>query len=503
MRTHLKMYKQILEKSPALYEASELLIREEAAVQSRERKNAGVLKAEIPTDLKKRGSLHLETTACVFAPLAVSFCRWVLAEAQRLGLKRVYFLSRDGYQFYRCAAELAKALQSSVEVRYLYVSRYSLRIPCFFRMGEEALGYICLRGMEVSFLDLMERAGLNREEAERTAAEIGYQKEVTETIPLTEVPIFRDRLKDSPFFMGRMKEISRASFDAAAGYLTQEGLLDQISWGIVDSGWTGSTQQVLGELLEAVAEDTPFAARKKEACRGFHGFYFGLFDLPRGSDASRYHTWYFSWKGNLKRKAEFSNSLFEAVFSAPHGMVTGYEKAGGMKEPRFVPKLRKNRGLQADEMECQTRWILKFTKLWLAGNQTKAAGKSREKDAGESKTQSVLRPDQAQAMLRLLMGSPDAEEAKVYGDYLFSDDVTERRTHPLAQPMTEEELLSGHIVEKWLRLYVKKALPVKESAWYEGSAARYSCRAAWHQRHYRRYKRLIYVRKEWERKMKK
>ena len=73
----------------------------------------------------------------------------------------------------------------------------------------------------------------------------------------------------------------------------------------------------------------------------------------------------------------------------------------------------------------------------------------------------------------------------------------------LALPMTEDELLSGHILEKFRRLYLKKDLPVRESAWYEGSAKLYSSRAAWHQRHYRRYKELIYLRKGLERKLRK
>ena len=106
-------------------------------------------------------------------------------------------------------------------------------------------------------------------------------------------------------------------------------------------------------------------------------------------------------------------------------------------------------------------------------------------------------------LLRVFMSRPDEQEAKYFGNYLFSDDVTEERVHPLALPMTEDELRSGHILEKFRRLYLGGELPVKESAWYEGSAALYSEKAAWHQRHYRRYKELIYLRKGLERKLRK
>lgn len=469
MKTHLEMYRQILKQSaPAMYQAAEAL-----------------------TESEREGYIPLEMTSFVFAPLAVSFCRWALREAESMGLKRLYFLSRDGYQFYRCADVLAREWNSPVEVRYLYVSRYSLRIPCFSFLGEEALSYICLRGMEVTFLDMMERAGLSREEAKKAAGDIGYTDELTRAIPLTEIPKFREKLKDSRFFMSRMAEISREAFQTLEGYLTQEGLLEALPWGIVDSGWTGTTQQILTRLLREISGKASHEAARKasgEACyEAFHGFYFGLFDLPREAEASRYHTWYFSWRGNLKRKAEFSNSLFEAVFSAPHGMVTGYRQrewvAEGEKE--FAPLLLGEKSLQAEEMETQTERILRFTELWLG------------------MLQETLRPGQLQEILRLFMSSPEAAEAEFYGNYRFSDDVTERRTQPVALLLSEEELRGGHILEKFLRLYGSRKLPVRESAWYEGSAALYSHRAAWHQRHYRRYKKLIYIRKAWERKLRK
>lgn len=450
------MYKKVLGNTPAMYIAAEGLCR------SRESGNE-------PAEEEKTS---LEMTAYVFAPLVVSFCVWMLKEAEKIGLKRVYFLSRDGYQFYRCAKKIAEVLGSGVEVRYLYVSRYSLRIPCFFLMGEEALAYICLRGMEVNFLDLMERAGLTHEEAAQTAEEIGYRKRLEDPIPLTQIPGFRDRLKNSPFFMRRMEEISRAAFENTAKYLMQEGLLDDVNWGIADSGWTGTTQQILAQLLGAV--------QKEKMPPRFHGFYFGLYDLPAGADASAYHTYYFSPEGNLNRKAEFANSLFEAVFGAPHGMATGYKKT----KTSVVPKLSDGGGLQQKKIRKQTERILCFVRIW----------------AAEADRQ-VLSREQLHKMLRLFMGMPDMEEAVCYGNYRFSDDVTERRTHPLALPMTEEELMSGHILEKFVRLYVKKYLPVKESAWYEGSAMLFSERAAWHQRCYRRYKKLIYIRKRLERKL--
>ena len=285
-------------------------------------------------------------------------------------------------------------------------------------------------------------------------------------------------------------------------------MLEDLPWAVVDSGWTGTTQQVLEELLNAVKERNlvgepkwPDGCGQPQKHIFVEGFYWGLFDLPKNADPSRYHTFYFSWKENfpwmenLRRKVEFSNSLFEAIFSAPDGMTVGYETAEKNGHICYIPRHNRKQGLQAEKINKQMERILEYTKRWLQ-NQSSSDG-WRNVAEKESMVRMIYQ------MLRHFMARPSMEEAKVYGSYRFSDDVTEERTHPMALPLSEEELSGSHILERMLRLYVKKDLPVKESAWYEGSAALYSERANWHQRHYRRYKALIYLRKEAERKLRK
>lgn len=448
MGQHIETYRKIIEKDPVFSEVSRQMV------------SSG------------DGSFPEQMTYLLLAPVAVSFAAWVLREAVGRKIDRVYFLARDGWQFYQAARALQKSWKLPVELRYLYCSRYSLRIPCYCLMGEEALGYICLRGMEVSFADMMARAGLDEGEAAAIAGKIGYREDIRKPIPLTQIPKFRERLLQCPLFLEEMQNISREAYRNAMDYFSREGLLEEGSFAIADSGWTGTTQQVLEQLLASGGRKRPL-----------EGFYFGLYDLPPGADPLRYHTFYFSPAGNLRRKAEFSNSLFEAVFSAPHGMTVGYKEGG------TGPVLAAKRGLQADEMERQTAWIERYAECC---GQKRVAADTSEKDA-----RFIAR------LLRLFMSRPDRSEAEVYGNYRFSDDVTENRTHPLALPMTEDELLSGHILEKFRRLYLKRNLPVRESAWYEGSARLYSSRASWHQRHYRRYKELIYLRKGLERKLRK
>ena len=62
----------------------------------------------------------------VFGPVLCGFVIWVLKEAQRRGIRTLYFLSRDGWMMAEAAKRLCGALGVRMEIRYLYCSRLSL-----------------------------------------------------------------------------------------------------------------------------------------------------------------------------------------------------------------------------------------------------------------------------------------------------------------------------------------------------------------------------------------
>ena len=85
-----------------------------------------------------------------FVPAIMEFAGWVLEEAVRSGRKRLYFLSRDGYQIYLAACKLVELRKLPVECRYLDVSRYAMRVPAYHLDMEGCLDRICSGGMEVT-----------------------------------------------------------------------------------------------------------------------------------------------------------------------------------------------------------------------------------------------------------------------------------------------------------------------------------------------------------------
>lgn len=249
----------------------------------------------------KKARSEKEIYKRVLAPTLYEFVVWVLQKALQSGKKRLYFLARDGYQMYLAARQLCKQYDLDIECRYLKVSRYAVRVPEYHLLGERCLERICVGGIDVTFEKIMQRAALTDKEAGEIAALAGYMENYRKVINYHEVMQLKDRLKKIPLLFHYIDSHSKEAYGTAIGYLTQEGLLEQVPYALVDSGWIGTIQQSIEHLL-----------RQKQPDRKLEGYYFGLYEIPEGERKENYHSFYFTPWGEIKRKVHFSNSLFEA-----------------------------------------------------------------------------------------------------------------------------------------------------------------------------------------------
>ena len=92
MGQHIETYRKMIEKDPAFSEVSRQMV------------SSG------------DGSFQEQMTYLLLAPVAVSFAAWVLREAVVRKIDRVYFLARDGWQFYQAARALQKSWKLPVEM---------------------------------------------------------------------------------------------------------------------------------------------------------------------------------------------------------------------------------------------------------------------------------------------------------------------------------------------------------------------------------------------------
>ena len=273
----------------------------------------------------KKEDVFNKTSKEILAPALNDFVLWILRKAQRNGIRRLYFLARDGYLMYRCAGIYVERFHLPIECRYLFCSRYSLRLPMYHRDMGAALDYICRGGTEVTLDRILDRSGIKEEEKRITLEKLGMTGQRKKPISYPHLKRIRQKLEDCPFFLKAVETNSREKLPSLLGYLEQEGLTEEGPIALVDSGWTGSMQKEICQALGILG--------KKERLTGY---YWGLYELPKGVRREDYHCYYFSPEAGLRKKVYFSNSLFESIFSAPQGMTTGYEKVQGQWRPVYA-----------------------------------------------------------------------------------------------------------------------------------------------------------------------
>lgn len=418
----------------------------------------------------KENEIFDKTSRQILAPALNDFVLWILSEACRDGIHRVYFLARDGYLMHRCAQVYVNKLQLPLECRYLYCSRYSLRLPLYHRDMETALNYICRGGIEVTVEKILKRSGIREPEKERTLKLLGWEEERDRPLPYSYLKKIRQKLKGCPFFLKAMEVNSRKKLLSLLGYLEQEGLLDETPMALADSGWTGSMQKEINQALKILGKSGQLS-----------GYYWGLYELPEGIKRENYHCYYFSPEKGLRKKVYFSNSLFESIFSAPHGMTMGYEKKNGRWDPVCGPGNEKKKRF-LEELESI---LLEY------------AEKQAERIEDIEKLPLEKNRREISRQLRRIMGKPSFQEAEAFGNLPFSDDVFDTEGQMTAEKLTEEELKANHAWNKIRRMSGFSKGYVKESPWYEGSAVLYGKSPGRDLLMYRIYKYLLYLRKKY------
>lgn len=386
-------------------------------------------------------------------PVFHSYVSWVLKEAQKRKIQTLYFLARDGYVLQKIAQMLCQEKGIPISCRYLYCSRASLRMPSYHLIGEEANDLIFLGGYHVTVKSFLERAGIPHSAWKQVLEETELSDSVREQVlkdaeTLDNKDIFQKRglgrqpiascrkqLTKSESFRTWVLRNSRQAYRTAIGYLIQEGLTGQEQVAIVDSGWTGSMQRSLRQLLESAG----YSGR-------ITGFYFGLYQKQKEPRDGAYLSWYFSADRDKKNRILFCNNLLECFLSAPHGMTVGYK----LQQGQYVPVLKGlQQGADLETIREQIRGILDGARQQTAHGRT-------------------LTKKECRRILHRLMARPTPEEVRMYGSFLFCDDVTEGYAYPLAA-QDQEALLKENLL--LMRLQKKGGSHPAQLFWSFGTIA--------------------------------
>lgn len=373
-------------------------------------------------DKEKYSDSFHAVSAYVTSPVLTAYTMFILSECVKRNIKRIYFMARDGKILFKIARVLCKKQNIDIDCRYIYCSRASLRMPSYHIIGDEAFDILLMNGFCLNAFNVLARAELSENERIAVYNDIEFNSENEKKyFSREDFEDFKARLKKSEVYKNIVMEKSEKSYKSAVSYFIQEGLTDGISFAVADTGWTGSMQRSLGQILSHHAGKNVTMT----------GFYFGMYSPPKSSEYGEYISWYFSYNSSAGLMSKFNNNLFECMCCADHGMTKGYEEKNGTYVPVMNSQSERNAELAIHQMNCAEYFADVISELYNVRN------------LNEFQLHTFT-----EKILSLFMYKPEKAEAEAFGEFTFCDDITEAYLLKLAEPNKNQEIKNSLFYER-------------------------------------------------------
>lgn len=380
----------------------------------------------------------------IISPVLISFVWWVLYCADKKGLKKLYFLSRDGYIMYKIASYFCEYFNIGTECRYLYGSRIAWRIAVYNLISEdEKYKYIFSSGYKITPRIILKRVQFDKEQRFKIYRDIDFYADENQELKAKDLKLFEKKLKSSRLFAEYLHYMSEKQLKDVSGYLNQEGLFDGGDIAIIDSGWTGTIQRNLRQIAEYNMANPKIT-----------GYYFGLYTHSADIKDGEYNAWYFSPDSRINLMTEFNNNVFECMCATPFDMTCAYSYENGRFVPKFITADSFNKekaGILNLYIETYVSDFFKNNKLIFDDYSDKYLSRSR-------------------IILQRFMIHPSEEEARSFGDFRFCDDVSECYGSELAKSIDGNYLKCYNIFMRFIYKF-KAGSNNTDLFWFHGSAA--------------------------------
>ena len=387
----------------------------------------------------------VQVAAGVAGPALLAYVLWVLKTAKRTGLKKLYFLARDGQILLKIAQLCAPSVQYEGEMKYLFASRQSWRLPGTKVVNRNSLQWALEDTDYLSIRAFLERVGLRPEEIEGLLSSYGLTRENWgRNLDKHERQKLQSLIAD-PELLHRVAATALCLKQQLLAYLGEQGVLDGKPFGIVDLGWHGSLQNALENILCSTEVPKPF------------GFYFGLSKKASKLGSDRTFAFFFDERtstGCFDRNYWVEPTM-EVFCTADHGLTLCFEQRNGCMQPTLKEPLNE-RSIKWG-LSCVQSAILDFVELAL------------------SNTTVPLSPEALKlpihALFDVFWNFPTRDVADAWGRYSYSDDQTESTCREWAEPFR---------VYDWLRsVYRGQISPPHKAGWAPASLIRSSQIMRW------------------------
>ncbi|KAM3112600.1 HAD family hydrolase [Phormidesmis sp. 146-33] len=381
------------------------------------------------------------TAANVIGPVFFGFVHWVLQEAKRQGIRRLYFMARDGQILWKIAQIICRKWGYDIDCQYFYGSRQAFHFPSIQQIGENEQEWLFDRPAFFSVRVACARVNLQPEQIAEALTRYSLPAPMWDKSLIDqEFTALKSAFQDREI-IDRIVDLAATYREKAIGYFKQTGIGDGTPFAIVDSGWTGRSQRSFSQIL-AIANLYP--------PEGVTGFYFGLERRITPFLVDRFIPCFLEPDNITERRSLSSSPILELSLAADHGSTVRYEK----QDQHYIPILRseKNeRGLEWGVL-VQQQAILDFTERLTDYLQPEDC----EVKCFHQVTEDVL---------RAFIHSPNKEEAQVFGSQSFSDQQLEDTVHDLAPAYSLVDgfrmMFDKHYVSNfvWLPASIQRSAP--------------------------------------------
>lgn len=376
---------------------------------------------------------HMKTTAermgsSICGPLMYCYVDWLLQECVRKGIKRLYFIARDGYLPKIIADRLIKDRDLPIISHYLYGSRKAWRM-CSLRKEYFDLTRLVAWTYPEKITTVERLAQLLELPAYDLVDYLPYgcKNAKTELSPQSLRYIVKKLEEDElfkTFYLKRLKD----KRELTVRYLKQEVDVSDDHFAFVDASGIGLNQGCLHQLMMDFYKEP------------IHSFFFRMDKVNMENDCI-YHVFYPNEPQN--------RIMADILFRAPHGQTSGYKWADG----KVIPVL--------DHFEDQ--YLMKHGFL----EQQAAIGAFTERmmEAEKRNGFSLDSLSVVEAYFGYTATAPDKEALGYFAT--FPDDETGQRGSFLeyAPKLTEEDILN---------IFLRRMYWENIREYYEGGNIEYS-----------------------------
>lgn len=281
-------------------------------------------------------------------PILTAFVIWVLKEAHKRDVKRLYFIARDGQILYQIAQKVIVKFDFNIELKYLFGSRQALVLPSVNDLTEMDVDWLTLKTPNISLRVLANRTGLDLQWLKsRFFDQTGMTTGDDENIKRFEQEV------RSLLISKEVKEHILANAEEqrkiVVGYFEQEGLFDECPYGVVDLGWRGTMQRSIVKIINS------HRSRKEK----IYGFYYGLDHSEKYVELDNNAKYSYHFANHKSIPVDWRIKYFlEFITTGDHGITLGYQLD---RQRGYVPILKEN--INADAMA----WGLENLRLGIHG----------------------------------------------------------------------------------------------------------------------------------------